>query len=49
LGTATDLNARRLSRELNVDLLINQAGYMPDAGKTVVTKGLGGDLKSMLL
>ena len=29
LGTATDLNARRLSRELNVDLLINQVGYFP--------------------
>ena len=38
--TATDLNAQRLSRELNVDLLINQAGYVPGAGKTVVTKGL---------
>jgi hypothetical protein len=37
---ATDLNAQRLSRELNVDLLINQAGYVPGAGKTVVTKGL---------
>ena len=36
----TDLNAQRLSRELNVDLLINQAGYVPGAGKTVVTKGL---------
>ena len=29
-----------ISRELNVDLLINQAGYVPGAGKTVVTKGL---------
>jgi hypothetical protein len=36
----TDLNAQRLSRELNVDLWINQAGYVPAAGKTVVTKGL---------
>jgi hypothetical protein len=34
------INAQRLSRELNVDLWINQAGYVPDAGKTVVTKGL---------
>ena len=33
-------SARRLSRELNVDLLINQAGYVPGTGKTVVTKGL---------
>jgi hypothetical protein len=38
--TAPDLNAQRLSRELNVDLWINQAGYVPAAGKTVVTKGL---------
>ena len=37
---ATGVNAQRLSRELNVDLLINQAGYVPGAGKTVVTKGL---------
>jgi hypothetical protein len=38
--TATGLNAQRFSRELNVDLWINQAGYVPGAGKTVVTKGL---------
>jgi hypothetical protein len=32
--------AQRISRDLNVDLLVNQAGYVPDAGKMVVTKGL---------
>jgi hypothetical protein len=40
LLTVTDANAQRFSRELNVDLWINQAGYVPGAGKTVVTKGL---------
>ena len=34
------LQAQRLSRDLNVDLLINQVGYVPNAGKTVITKGL---------
>jgi hypothetical protein len=29
--TAPDLNAQRLSRERNVDLWINQAGYLPAA------------------
>jgi hypothetical protein len=33
------LQAQRLSRDLNVDLLINQVGYVPNAGKTVITKG----------
>jgi hypothetical protein len=31
--------AQRLSRDLNVDLLINQSGYMPHASKTCVTLG----------
>jgi len=35
-----ELQAQRLSRDLNVDLLINQAGYVPQAGKTCVTKGI---------
>ncbi|MDR3261996.1 MAG: hypothetical protein LBT78_09215, partial [Tannerella sp.] len=34
-----DIQAQRYSRDLNVDLLINQAGYVPDAGKTVIAKG----------
>ncbi len=34
-----EVSAQRLSRDLNVDLLINQAGYVPHAAKTVVTKG----------
>ncbi|HCU21109.1 MAG TPA: hypothetical protein DF818_17895 [Bacteroidales bacterium] len=35
----TGLSAQKISRDLNVDLLINQAGYTPNASKTVVTKG----------
>ncbi|MDR3269621.1 MAG: glycoside hydrolase family 9 protein [Tannerella sp.] len=35
-----NMQAQRFSRDLNVDLLINQAGYVPDAGKTVIAKGL---------
>lgn len=34
-----DLKAQRISRDLNVDLLINQAGYVSGSGKTIVTKG----------
>lgn len=34
-----DLQAQRLSRDLNVSLLINQIGYMPEAEKICVTKG----------
>jgi hypothetical protein len=40
LLAATGLNAQRFSRELDVDLWLNQAGYVPGAGKTVVAKGL---------
>ena len=39
LNSAQDLKAQRLSRDLNVDLLINQVGYTPLAGKSIVTKG----------
>ncbi len=35
-----EAQAQRISRDLNVDLLINQAGYVPHAGKTIVTKGM---------
>ena len=35
----TELSAQRLSRDLSVDLLINQIGYMPDAVKSVSVKG----------
>lgn len=31
--------AQRLSRDLNVDIIINQAGYLPAAGKICVVKG----------
>ena len=31
--------AQGISRDLNVDLLINHAGYLPDAGKSVVARG----------
>jgi hypothetical protein len=34
------LKAQRLSRDLNVDLLVNQVGYVTQAGKTCVTKGI---------
>jgi hypothetical protein len=34
------LQAQRLSRDYNVHILINQAGYTPDAGKTCVVPGL---------
>ena len=35
-----ELSGQRLSRDLNVDLLVNQVGYVPQAGKTFVTKGI---------
>jgi Glycosyl hydrolase family 9/Cellulase N-terminal ig-like domain len=35
-----EAQAQRISRDLNVDLLINQTGYVPLAGKTIVTKGV---------
>ncbi len=38
-GVEIPLSAQRLSRDLQVDLLINQAGYTPDAGKFCITKG----------
>ena len=38
-GSQGDLQAQRLSRDLNVDLLINQAGYVPHAAKLCVTAG----------
>lgn len=33
------VNGQRLSRDFNVDLLVNQVGYVPEASKTFVTKG----------
>ena len=38
--TFTGLSSQKISRDLNTDLLINHAGYVPDATKTVVTKGI---------
>ena len=35
-----EVKAQRISRDLNVSILVNQVGYIPDAGKTIVTKGL---------
>ena len=35
-----ELSGQRLTRDLNVDLLVNQVGYVPKAGKTIVTKGI---------
>ena len=34
------VQAQRLSRDYNVDLLINQAGYLPQSSKIVSTKGI---------
>jgi hypothetical protein len=39
-GGLLELKAQRLSRDLNVDLLVNQVGYVPQSGKTFVTKGM---------
>jgi hypothetical protein len=36
----TEIFSQRLSRDLNVDLLVNHAGYLPDAAKTCVTRGV---------
>ena len=33
------IHAQKISRDLNVNLLINHAGYMPDASKKVIVKG----------
>ena len=35
-----EASGQRLSRDLIVDLWINQVGYVPEAGKSVVTRGL---------
>ncbi|MDP4221815.1 MAG: glycoside hydrolase family 9 protein [Bacteroidota bacterium] len=35
-----ETKSQRISRDLNVDLLINQVGYVPHAGKRVLTKGI---------
>ncbi len=34
-----EIISQRLSRDLNVDLLINQSGYLPGAGKNLVAPG----------
>ena len=34
-----EISAQRLSRDVNVDLLTNQIGYLPDASKTVSVEG----------
>jgi hypothetical protein len=39
ISTGNLSRAQRLSRDLNVDLLVNQAGYVPHAPKTCVTAG----------
>src|ERR1035437_7339515 len=35
-----EIFSQRLSRDLYVDLLLNQAGYLPNASKTCVTRGI---------
>jgi hypothetical protein len=39
LTSHTIVNAQRLSREYHVDILVNQAGYLPEASKTCVAPG----------
>lgn len=38
-GTIHKLNAQTISRDLNVSLLVNQVGYLPEAEKFCITKG----------
>ena len=38
-GTIHKLNAQTISRDLDVSLLINQIGYMPEAEKFCIVKG----------
>jgi hypothetical protein len=39
-GGLNDLQSQSLTRDLNIDLLINQVGYVPGAWKNIVTKGI---------
>ncbi len=34
-----DLHAQKISRDLNLALMVNQAGYVPNSAKTIVSKG----------
>lgn len=34
-----EINGQRLSRDQNMDLLVNHVGFVPGSGKTIVTKG----------
>ncbi|MBS0000820.1 MAG: glycoside hydrolase family 9 protein [Cyclobacteriaceae bacterium] len=46
LMNCTPAKAQRISRDLNVDILVNQAGYHPGSGKICVVKGeSGGDFE----
>ena len=38
-STIHKLNAQKISRDLNVSLMINQVGYIPEAEKFCITKG----------
>jgi len=38
-GGSPDLKAQRFSRDLNLDLAVNQVGYRPGAAKTCITRG----------
>ena len=38
-GTVHKLNAQTISRDVDVSLLVNQVGYMPDAEKYCITEG----------
>ncbi len=39
VGGSLELKAQRLSRDLDLDLSVNQVGYMPHAGKTCIANG----------
>lgn len=40
MGTTSVADTPRLSRDMNVDLLVNQAGYLPDASKKCIVQGV---------
>ena len=40
-GGFMSLNAQKLTRDLNIDIMINQVGYVPGAAKNIVVRGSG--------
>lgn len=39
IALTIEMNGQRLSRDQNMDLLVNHVGFVPGSGKTIVTKG----------